>query len=240
MQISTKGLLFDPYSETLVSDLAQYDEFRVSTGHLQHDKVFRFIIFMYDMRSEMRQMYPDWQDRKVKCAALAGWDIDRNGRFQDSVMEMLEGDNDEVNDMIVKFCLLFPSPYYSAYISMWELLAKEVRSSFNNVNDSAVITKIRGNIKELTKQIDEYSEKIFGGERTIGLKNSLYKTVDKARLRLRPEIIARDIKDNNLQIDDLYYPKVAAKAEKEVEQKQPKLKLPRGRPKVYRNVYKKQ
>jgi len=239
MQISTKGLLFDPYSETLVSDLAQYDEFRVSTGHLQHDKVFRFIIFMYDMRSEMRQMYPDWQDRKVKCAALAGWDIDRNGRFQDSVMEMLEGDNDEVNDMIVKFCLLFPSPYYSAYISMWELLAKEVRSSFNNGNDSAVITKIRGNVKELTKQIDEYSEKIFGGERTIGLKNSLYKTVDKARLRLRPEIIARDIKDNNLQIDDLYYPKVAVKAEKEVEQKQPKLKLPRGRPKVYRNVYKK-
>ncbi len=239
MQISTKGLLFDPYSETLVSDLAQYDEFRVSTGHLQHDKVFRFIIFMYDMRSEMRQMYPDWQDRKVKCAALAGWDIDRNGRFQDSVMEMLEGDNDEVNDMIVKFCLLFPSPYYSAYISMWELLVKEVRSSFDNGNDSAVITKIRGNVKELTKQIDEYSEKIFGGERTIGLKNSLYKTVDKARLRLRPEIIARDIKDNNLQIDDLYYPKVAVKTEKEVEQKQPKLKLPRGRPKVYRNVYKK-
>jgi len=239
MQISTKGLLFDPYSETLVTDLAQYDEFRVSTGHLLHEKVFRFIIFMYDMLSEMRKMYPDWQDRKVKCAALAGWDIDRNGRFQDSVMEMLEGENVEVNDMIVKFCLLFPSPYYSAYISMWELLAKEVRASFDNKNGSADITKIRGNIKELTKQIDEYSEKIFGGDRTIGLKNSLYKSVDKARLRLRPEIIARDIKDNNLQISDVYYPKVAVISEKEEEQKQEKIKLPRGRPKVYRNVYKK-
>jgi len=239
MQISTKGLLFDPYSETLVTDLAQYDEFRVSTGHLLHEKVFRFIIFMYDMRSEMRQMYPDWQDRKVKCAALAGWDVDRNGRFQDSVMEMLEGENEEVNDMIAKFCLLFPSPYYSAYISMWELLAKEVRTSFDNKNESADITKIRGNIKELTKQIDEYSEKIFGGDRTIGLKDSLYKTVDKARLRLRPEIIARDIKDNNLQLEDPYYKKVEATEKAEVLEKQPKIKLPRGRPQKYRRVFKK-
>jgi hypothetical protein len=239
MQISTKGLLFDPYSPTLVEDLARYDEFRVSTGHLLHEKVFRFIIFMYDMGSEMRQMYPDWQDRKVKCAALAGWEVDRNGRFQDAVMEMLEGNNDEVNDMIVKFCLLFPSPYYSAYISMWELLAKEVRTSFATTNDSADITKIRGNIKELSKQIDEYSEKIFGGEKTIGLKNSLYKSVDKARLRLRPEIMSRDIKSGNTALPDQYYPKEKEEKEKVVAEKQPKLKLGRGRPKVYRNVYKK-
>jgi hypothetical protein len=239
MQISTKGLLFDPYSPTLVEDLSRYDEFRVSTGHLLHEKVFRFIIFMYDMESEMRLMYPDWQDRKVKCAALAGWEVDRNGRFQDAVMDMLEGKNEEVNDMIVKFCLLFPSPYYSAYIAMWELLAKEVRTSFGLTNDSADITKIRGNIKELSKQIDEYSEKIFGGEKTIGLKNSLYKTVDKARLRLRPEIMARDIKDGNTDLPDQYYPKQKKEKEKEVTEKQPKLKLRRGRPKVYRNVYKK-
>ncbi len=239
MLISTKGLLFDPYSPTLVEDLARYDEFRVSTGHLLHEKVFRFIIFMYDMSSEMRKMYPDWQDRKVKCAALAGWEVDRNGQFQDAVMEMLEGNNDEVNDMIVKFCLLFPSPYYSAYISMWELLAKEVRASFNNTNESADITKMRSNIKEISKQIEEYSEKIFGGDKTIGIKNSLYKTVDKARLRLRPEIMARDIKEGNMQIKDQYYDTEKKEDVKVIETKQPKIKLKRGRPKVYRNVYKK-
>lgn len=208
MQISTKGLLFDPYSPTLIEELSKFEEFQQDIKPLDKECTFKFIIFMYDMNSEMRMLHPQWAERKIKCGLLAGWVADKYGQFDQYVMAMLEGRNEKVNDMITRYCLMFPSPFYAAYISMWELLAREVRNSFSYQSDSKLTTTIRGNIQSLTKQLDEYSEMIFGGETTIGLKNSLYKTVITSKLRLRPEIMARDIASGELDIPDLYYKKI--------------------------------
>jgi hypothetical protein len=208
MQISTKGLLFDPYSPDLVKELYKYEEFQQDISPLEKENVFKFIIFMYDMNSELRMTYPQWSERKIKCAMLSGWEADKFGEFDKTVMDMLEGRNDKVNDMITRFCLLFPSPYYAAYIAHWELLARQVKASLSYLADSKETTTIRGNIQSLTKQLEEYSDKIFGGETTIGLKNSLYRTVVKSKLRLRPEIMARDIASGELDLPDVYYQKI--------------------------------
>lgn len=206
MNISTKGLLYNPFDPKTVETLQdRYEEFRLPTGHLKIEKVVTWVILMYDLKSEMRMQFPDWRQRKIECARLADWDYSvKTGRFQDSVMEMLNGENEAVNDMICRYCLLFPSPYYSAYVALWEMLVRETRASLD-AKDSKTIETMRKNITEMTKQISVYSELIYGGETTVGLQNSLFKTINREKLRLRPEDIAEDIKDKDLSLPDPYY-----------------------------------
>ena len=205
MIISTKNLLYDPFSPQTVEELTdKYEEFRQPTGHLKLEKVISWIILTYDMRSELRMQFPDWKERKIQAAILAGWEANKYAVFQDSVMEMLNGQCEAVNDMIVRYCLLFTSPYYVSYIATWEMLVRETRASLS-ATDSKVISTMRANISDMTKQIENYSEKIFGGENTIGLQNALFKAVNRERLRLRPEAIAQDIKNKDLDLEDQYY-----------------------------------
>jgi len=247
MSISTKNLLYKPFEEKTYQTLQdKYEEFRLPTGHLLKTKVIDWIIICYDLRTELRQQYPDWRERKIQCARLAGWEASKNGVFQDVVMEMLNGENEAVNDMVTRYCLLFNSPYYTAYVSMWEMLVKETRSALSS-NDSKTIETMRKNIAEMTKQIEFYADKIFGGESTIGLQNSLFKTINREKLRLRPEDMAQDIKDKDMNLPDQYYEEGEEPEEKKSNAGRPKgaknkkdviYKRKRGRPKVYVTIEK--
>jgi len=205
MIISTKNLLYDPFNPATTQELTErFDEFRQPIGHLKIEKVVAWIVLMYDLKSELRMQFPDWRERKIQAAVLAGWEANKYAVFQDSVMEMLNGENEAVNDMIIRYCLLFSSPSYVSYIATWEMLIRETRASLS-ATESKVIETIRKNIAEFNKQIEDYATKIFGGESSIGLHNALFKTINREKLRLRPEAIAQDIKNKDLDLEDVYY-----------------------------------
>lgn len=67
------------------------------------------------MNSELRMTYPQWSERKIKCALLSGWEADKFGSSTRRLWICSKDGNDKVNDMITRFCLLFPSPYYAAW-----------------------------------------------------------------------------------------------------------------------------
>lgn len=187
--------LYDPFRKDLVSKMeSDYEEFRLNFGNLQSRKeeVLRYIIIMYDLKSPYRQMYPDHMDRKREAALRAGFALGVHKTFSNWVEDMLVGQNEEVNVAIVKYLMLFGIP---------ELTALEgCISQF--VAESEKMMKRKGDMKTyqlqkaLMHDMDRYENKIFGGQEALDMRKALYQNLEQRRRAVRPEDIAKRLKDN--------------------------------------------
>jgi len=201
--------LVDPTlpDEELIEKMEKFPEFkRPLDAPLDKAKVIRYIILFYDMAEELSQSHPDLMARKLYAADVAGFErVDR--KFSDEVAEMLIGGNANVNRMIVRYVQLFPEPEYPSYIAYQSMLMQQMAAAMGS-SDPKIIKEIRQNITDLNKQISALAEKIFRGETTASLIKALYSSMQETKLGVRPEDIARAIKDGTLDIGKGQYEEV--------------------------------
>lgn len=177
----------------ILEKVEPFPEFLDNPGtHISVPNAVRYISLMYDMRSELREHYPDTGVRKRECALMSGFELDVETYFHETVEDMLIGENPVVNSMIVRYIRLFDNPYYLTYVTSWNLLFTEIANSFQP-QESKNITTINNNIIKLNKQISDMAEIVFKGDDTKALKKALYKNMEREHLGLRPEEIASAI-----------------------------------------------
>jgi hypothetical protein len=194
--------LIDPSSpdNALLLKFKQYPEFQ---QEFTIDKycAIRYIILMYDIgNEEVQSLFPDYMTRKRNCAIMADFPVNK-GRFSEDVEKALIGHDENFNKMIVRFVRMFNNPDYVAYISYWEMLIKNVELSIS-VTDPAVIQKVRDNISNIRTMISDVTKNIFRGDDSFGLTKQLYATMEEEKLKLRPELMAADILNNQVSFSE--------------------------------------
>ena len=202
-----ENYLVDPTMDdkALVSTMEAFPEFkRPIDPAVNKAKVIRFIILFYDMAEELSSMYPDIMQRKLVAAELAGFERGEDNRFSDEVNNVLIGGDKNVNRMILRYIQLFDAPEYPSYIAYQSMLMQQIAFSMGTTDPKAV-KEIRQNIADLNKQIEAIANKMFRGETTASLLGALYSSMQEEKLGIRPEDIARAIKDGTLKIGEGQY-----------------------------------
>ena len=140
---------------------------------------------MYDLNSSLRKEILDHGERKNQACQLAGFKLKKN-KFSKEVENFLVGENFYVNNMIVKYILLFSDPDYLLLQMDYNMYAVAGLKAFSGNFDRF---DIESNFK-LNKRIKEVTNNLFGGDESRNLRRALYKSIEDKREMLKPEDIA--------------------------------------------------
>ena len=197
-------LLLDPFAPETLKTLEEFEEFQFDA--VDKKKVVAYIVIMYDIKSDMKKLYPDnLYERKQKSAVAAGFKI-TDGKFDPWVEAMLVGENDEFNEAVLRFVRMFSKPDLPAYIAYTEILYKQVIAAMRETNASK-LKVIQMNIESSRKMVASLERGIFSGDEVENVRAALYRLAESQRLLLRPEDKAREIDAKTLTMTDPHYPK---------------------------------
>ena len=94
--------IFDAYP-----DLLSHKEFALKVpASLPINKVFSYIVFVYDKKSPYVTLIDELRARKLQAALDCGFRTTHQRGFSDSVISMLNCENDNINEMIVRYLRL--------------------------------------------------------------------------------------------------------------------------------------
>ena len=198
------NFLYDPFAPDTVDRLEEYEEFHFTVP--DKPKIVSYIILMYDIKSDLKKLYEGLYERKRNAALLAGFEL-TNGKFEPWVESMILGENDSVNDAILRYVRLFGIPDATAYLAYTEILHKQVLAAMHETDEKKLKT-IQDNIENAMDKVTVFERRIFSGDEVETVRAALYRYAEKVRLQLRPEDVANAIEKGDLKLADPYYAEV--------------------------------
>lgn len=159
------------------------------------DKMLRYVLMMYDMKSPLREYYPELDKRKQFAASLAGYDLDKDDVTALFDFKVKSGDEDiayeELLDLIVKYL-----KYQNNYV--WSMIVSN-EQAFYEFNKRVMIPVEGQRDKDILQAVD-IKNKLMDAQDVIvqrlqkylreltGEDEILEQSITK-RKRLRPENI---------------------------------------------------
>lgn len=188
--------LYDVTKNTELEKLKNsHVDFQADLGDLnkQRKQFLRFIILQYDLNTPLRLEYNDYFKRKANAALLAGFKRNKqSGKFKESVADAMVGKNDAINGMIIRYLMNFYNEDYLQLILYWEYLGQLGRNMLSDLSPQKINV-----IDNMRKAIGSLTEKIFGGNESVELKQSLYRALDMEKNNLHPDNVTKDLQENS-------------------------------------------
>ena len=178
--------------------LLDYEEFKdniIGFTDKEKDQVVRYICYMYDINSPLLQVTV--MERKAHAVKLSGFNLNDKKEVDDKIMGMIQGNNQQVNRMIIRYCMLFNSIKYTKLVALVEAYEKLMTKFLSGEFDSSVLKSI----DTLEVKITSLSKDIFSGDDTEQLARSIYLLVDEDRLELSAELVALRILEGKNSVD---------------------------------------
>lgn len=175
-------------------ELRMFPEFSAPIDpKLDRQTILRYVIYAYDKNSPFRSKYKDLLARKVNAMLFAGYDM-VDGKFPSHIEDVLECRNFKTNEMILGYCKL----HYS--ISYRHLVLCE--AMYQNKEREVMLNQTSIKMTELNAVRDAYEKaqnEFLQGENSKGVIKSLYASINRERLALAPEDIAKSIKEKGYE-----------------------------------------
>jgi hypothetical protein len=195
-----KRMMFNVYEADLKkSFVVQFPEMNLYSSEftkrlpqpLENNRIIKYVAYVYDKNSPYRIKYKDITQRKVRAMIDCGYGLNpETRRFDKEVEDILKGKNPDVADMIIAFVKLHHDVKYSHVVileTLYYQIMKEVQ-----LGQSTKIVDL-----EKTKIAYEQAiNDVLESDQDRGLHAALYKAINSDKLRLAPEDIAQDIRDN--------------------------------------------
>jgi hypothetical protein len=193
--------LYDPFGKDTLSQLEIYPEFQFQIKN--KDKFIAYLILVYDKNSEyfIRNADNLYQRKKI-VAEKVGFELGEDNHFPDYVEEVLCGECEEFNLAMFRYVRFANIPDLPVLIKSIELLDFEMSAKLPT--DPTKRDKVRSNIKNLLKDIEELEQRIFTGKESEKARESLYKLIEGMRVP-RPETIAKETADKSVKLPDYYH-----------------------------------
>ena len=188
---------FNPLSKRALTSC--YPKLKGIVGDVD-DKMLRYVLMMYDMKSPLREYYPELDKRKQFAASLAGYDMDTDdvtGLFDFKLkVEGEEVTYEALLDVIIKYL-----KYQNNY--MWSMIVSN-EQAFYEFNKRVMIPVDGQRDKDILQAVD-IKNKLMDAQDVIvqrlqkylreltGEDDKLEQSITK-RKRLRPENI--DVQPN--------------------------------------------
>lgn len=200
-KLNFKRCLIDPEDENSIKEAQEkYDEFNTKFTKKKYHTIIKYIVLMYDINSPIRDMYSKYSEKKRNAAMIAGFEMSK-GRFKDDIDNILIGEDEHVNRMITRYIVMHNKPLLVAFNAYNEMLYHEMEKSLHLRDAKSLDLKYtRENVDKLTERLNEIYFDIFGGQESLKLKDQLYETMEIDRIKLRPESVAKSIREGDYEV----------------------------------------
>tara|TARA_R100000458_G_C8268123_1_gene242980 strand:+ start:1038 stop:1634 length:597 start_codon:yes stop_codon:yes gene_type:complete len=182
-------MLFNPYS-IKGSVKKKYPKLKMFKTFLSSDdKMIKYVLFMYDFNTPLKEQFPDLKIRKEEAAQMSGYDLEddkellkgmfffTNEKLLSMVDEYLKKQNNRIWSMIV-------SNEQTFFEYQTKLLSPVDGDRDKDVLQALQIkSKIMDDLNTINERLDSYYMKLYGEDETLLLKI-------KSDKRLTPEFIA--------------------------------------------------
>ena len=183
--------IFDSFPKLL-----DYQEFVVPLpGSISIDKVFKYIVFVYDAKSPFFNQIEDLVDRKKQAIVEAGFKPDNSGNFRDSVKDILNCEDNKVNKMIIRYCrmqgkdftnlIASQEAYYQINLELIKGISKE-ENALDVAKSKAQLDKLAD---EFNVRLNEKARAFLSQETAQGLHDDLWSLAEdeSVNINLSPE-----------------------------------------------------
>ena len=181
----------------------EFDEKSAKVNGLRLTQIMRFICFAYDKNSPLMSYDRPWH-RKAVAIDLAGFPRVKSGKFHQHVEMLINNSYASVNRMVVRFLRIQNSTDFQTMMTYDEKLQDVLVKLFDptQTEDGDKDSELLKNSEMLRKTIAELRNDFFLGEQDAKLSATLYDELENEQLELRPEQIAKKIK--NKDMDDIW------------------------------------
>lgn len=158
------------------------------------NKVLKYIAMVYDAKSPLHGVINDLRKVKMVAAELAGFIMQEDGKFLANVMQVLACRDAIANQMIVRYVVTNKSGLFSKFI-----LYTELHSGLMN----RLLGGEKADIKEfdlLSDKLDSVRQEMFRKDQSKDLEALISEFYFSEKLKLRPEDIAKRIKQGEVPV----------------------------------------
>lgn len=190
--VDTSKLSYDPNNKDFVQliekDFPSFKNYQPEST--LRNKIFAWIVLLYDINTPLRVEYRDYYDRKIKAGEMVGFKPSKKtGEFTKKVEDIFVGKDAEVNELIVDYILSFSSPDYTQLIMLFILQRQFMYDLLRGRYDGKTMQML----EKLPSRINEVTGKIYHSGDVIEVeeaRKALYKKAGEDIEKLRPESIA--------------------------------------------------
>lgn len=169
----------------------KHKEFHKDTKNVFKDKLFKYIPYVYDKGSPLREIFDDLKKLKVAAAELSGFIVGENGHFNEEVEAVILCTNPDINAMIIKYIILHRNPVYQRFVLINEI--------FYNASLSVIAGSVKmKDFNDISTQLEEVGQILLNRDNSVKLEESLYDYYLKDRIELSPEDIAKKLEIGEL------------------------------------------
>ena len=176
-------------------DLAKIRTFKLDPGPgIDNDKLLQYIFCMYDKNSPYRKKFSDVLKRKIEIAHEVGFEDIGGGIFEPPIEDFLKGKNHIVNRKIVEYVRLHRNFKYAFLVS--------IEASYFNIMVDIMggETKRISDARSIQTELEDTLMEILNQDNNPYLKDEILRYMEDERLQLRPEDIARKIRDGETPV----------------------------------------
>lgn len=179
---------------------SNFPEFKVEVPGISKDQLLRYIGFVYDPQSPMRERITDIPSRKFNAWFYAGMKMDsETSKFRSELIAISQGIDSQVNSMIFRFCRTVKSADYAFLVGLEDGYAKMIEQGLDDA-------KKMDNAERMRAKIEEYQSRVLAYDNSLQLKEDFFDYVVEERMNLRPEDVARTMRDNKDPIPTYFNP----------------------------------
>lgn len=182
--------------------LKEYTEFTIPlSATIPFLKVFKYIVFTYDEKSPFFRQIEDLVERKKAAILEAGFKVNKDGAFSDSVKSILNCEDGRVNKMIIRYCRLQGKDFTNLIASQeafYQINAELMKGIGQDEDALTVVTKKATLDKladEFNERLNEKARNFLSQEVAQGLHNDLWTLAEdeSAKITITPEDYSNEL-----------------------------------------------
>jgi hypothetical protein len=176
------------FKKDITGDIPEFNVFKSEHA----EKVFAYVVMLFDKKSPLWAREPEYFQRKILAAELAKLPLNGQGNWSDFSKEILEGQNQEVNALVVSYLANTGDIDYMMLINELVMFHGYTMQVLDNKYDERAYKTL----KDLSDGISDRTRKIFGSgeyDELARVRILLYESAEKDRQRLNPEAIVKMI-----------------------------------------------
>lgn len=184
-----KLMEFDPTVKKQMT--SEYPKLKEIVGSVD-DKMIRYVILMYDVKSPIRKHYPELGKRKEFAASIAGYDLVKDDVVALFDFKINEEPYEELLDMIIKYLKYQNNWVWTMIVSNEQAFFeynRRVMMPVDGNRDKDILQAINIKTQVMTSQ-DEIYQRLQRYYRELSGGDSNLEDAIIIRKRLRPEEVA--------------------------------------------------
>ena len=173
--------------------LSKYPEFSIKIKYF--NRILKYISLIYDANSPLH-IINHIPTRKAEAMTLAGFDKNHNGMFSEECENIMKCSVPEVVAMIMRYIRIQKNADFAQLVIFDESYHKQLEKMLtDDVTNSEKTKDFITNVSTLKREINTLRSALLNNDNNKNLDDALSEEIEEEQLLIRPELVAKALKD---------------------------------------------